>query len=185
MLARCTTDAPADPLFTRRESGDHPLVTRLIASRPRMEPAAASSARPWRSGWGCAVPGPCDSARRRGPRRGFVRRRRGSRREGRRRLARTGAYRVRGRRHRRADAAPRRGAVRGRLQASNGRGVAPAGRHRRRRDPNGVQIQDSALYHVVLDSTSIELDACVEIIVRATESLAQAAAHTSANGSAS
>lgn len=48
-----------------------------------------------------------------------------------------------------------------------------------------VQIQDPALYHVVLDSTSIELDACVEMIARAAESLARAAADTSANGSAS
>jgi hypothetical protein len=35
----------------------------------------------------------------------------------------------------------------------------------------GVQIQDPALYHVVLDSTAIDLDACVEIIARAAECL--------------
>jgi cytidylate kinase len=31
----------------------------------------------------------------------------------------------------------------------------------------GVEIRDSTLYHLVLDSTRIELDACVEIIARA------------------
>jgi hypothetical protein len=40
----------------------------------------------------------------------------------------------------------------------------------------GVQIQDPALYHLVLDSTAIELDACVEIIARAAECLIPASA---------
>jgi cytidylate kinase len=34
----------------------------------------------------------------------------------------------------------------------------------------GVQIQDPSLYHLVLDSTSIEFDACVEIIALAAAS---------------
>lgn len=46
----------------------------------------------------------------------------------------------------------------------------------------GVQIQDPALYHVVLDSTSIEFEACVEMIARAARSLAPAATGPSANG---
>ena len=46
----------------------------------------------------------------------------------------------------------------------------------------GVQVQDPALYHVVLDSTSIEFDACVEIIARAAGCLAQAAEGPFANG---
>ncbi|HUA71377.1 MAG TPA: cytidylate kinase-like family protein [Solirubrobacteraceae bacterium] len=46
----------------------------------------------------------------------------------------------------------------------------------------GVQIQDPALYHLALDSTCIDLDACVEIIARAAESLASHASGTSANG---
>ncbi len=48
----------------------------------------------------------------------------------------------------------------------------------------GVQIQDPALYHVVLDSTSIEFEECVEMIARAAESLARVAAGASANGPA-
>jgi cytidylate kinase len=46
----------------------------------------------------------------------------------------------------------------------------------------GVQIQDAALYHVVLDSTSIEFDACVDMIVRAAEALAPAAGSAPLNG---
>jgi cytidylate kinase len=34
----------------------------------------------------------------------------------------------------------------------------------------GVDIHDSGLYHVVLDSTVIELQACVELIARAAHS---------------
>jgi cytidylate kinase len=49
----------------------------------------------------------------------------------------------------------------------------------------GVQIQDPALYHVALDSTTIEFDACVEIIARAAECVADGAAGPSANGLAS
>ena len=45
----------------------------------------------------------------------------------------------------------------------------------------GVQIQDPALYHLVLDSTAIDVDACVEIIARAASCLAQAAKGPSAN----
>jgi cytidylate kinase len=48
----------------------------------------------------------------------------------------------------------------------------------------GVQIKDPALSHVVLDSTSIELDACVEMIVRAAESLAPATAAAAVSGPA-
>lgn len=48
----------------------------------------------------------------------------------------------------------------------------------------GVQIQDPGLYHVVLDSTSIEFEECVEMIARAAESLARVAASASANGPA-
>jgi hypothetical protein len=39
----------------------------------------------------------------------------------------------------------------------------------------GVDIHDATLYHLVLDSTRIELDACVEIIARAARSLAAGA----------
>lgn len=46
----------------------------------------------------------------------------------------------------------------------------------------GVQIQDPALYHLVLDSTAIEFDACVEMIALAASSLAAAGA--SVNGPA-
>ena len=35
----------------------------------------------------------------------------------------------------------------------------------------GVQIQDPALYHLVLDSTAIDADACVDIIARAAEAM--------------
>jgi cytidylate kinase len=49
----------------------------------------------------------------------------------------------------------------------------------------GVQIQDPALYHVVLDSTSIEFEACVQMIARAAESFGSATAATSTNGPAS
>jgi len=49
----------------------------------------------------------------------------------------------------------------------------------------GVQIKDPALYHLVLDSTAIDFDACVEIIARAAESLAPAAASPSASSPAS
>jgi hypothetical protein len=49
----------------------------------------------------------------------------------------------------------------------------------------GVQIQDPALYHLVLDSTSIELDTCVEMIATAALSLIPAAAATPPNGTAS
>jgi cytidylate kinase len=46
----------------------------------------------------------------------------------------------------------------------------------------GVDIHDSTLYHLVLDSTRIELDACVEMIARAARSLAAAARAPSVNG---
>jgi hypothetical protein len=46
----------------------------------------------------------------------------------------------------------------------------------------GVDIRSSTLYHVVLDSTCIELDACVEIIARAARSLPAGAWSGSANG---
>ncbi len=49
----------------------------------------------------------------------------------------------------------------------------------------GVQIQDPALYHLVLDSTAIELDACVEMIALAASSLAPAATGASVNRPAS
>lgn len=39
----------------------------------------------------------------------------------------------------------------------------------------GVDVHDCGLYHVVLDSTAIELESCVELIVRAARSLAAAA----------
>ena len=48
----------------------------------------------------------------------------------------------------------------------------------------GLQIQDPALYHVVLDSTAIGFDACVEIIVRAARCLAHETAGSSATGPA-
>lgn len=35
----------------------------------------------------------------------------------------------------------------------------------------GVDVDDPALYHLVLDATAIELEACVEVIVRAARSL--------------
>ena len=35
----------------------------------------------------------------------------------------------------------------------------------------GVEVGDSALYHLVLDSTAIDLDVCVELIVRAAQAL--------------
>lgn len=47
----------------------------------------------------------------------------------------------------------------------------------------GVQIQDPALYHLVLDSTAIEFDACVEMIALAARSVAPAAG-VSVNGPA-
>jgi cytidylate kinase len=46
----------------------------------------------------------------------------------------------------------------------------------------GVDIRNLTLYHLVLDSTCIELEACVEIIARAARSLASGARSTSANG---
>jgi cytidylate kinase len=46
----------------------------------------------------------------------------------------------------------------------------------------GVDIRDSTLYHLVLDSTCIEFDACVEIIARAAHSLAAGQWSGSANG---
>ena len=46
----------------------------------------------------------------------------------------------------------------------------------------GVQIQDPAPYHVVLDSTAIGADACVEIIARAADCLASAPTSPSTNG---
>ena len=39
----------------------------------------------------------------------------------------------------------------------------------------GVDIRDSTLYHLVLDSTCVELEACVEIIARAARSMAAGA----------
>jgi hypothetical protein len=48
----------------------------------------------------------------------------------------------------------------------------------------GLQIQDPALYHVALDSTAIDFDACVEIIARAARCLAGGRAIPSGNGSA-
>ena len=46
----------------------------------------------------------------------------------------------------------------------------------------GVDIRDSTLYHVVLDSTRIEFDACVEIIARAARALVSGVSSPSANG---
>jgi cytidylate kinase len=46
----------------------------------------------------------------------------------------------------------------------------------------GVQIRDPALYHLVIDSTSIEPGACVDIIARAAESLEFVAAGMPASG---
>jgi cytidylate kinase len=46
----------------------------------------------------------------------------------------------------------------------------------------GADIHDWRLYHVVLDSTAIELEACVELIVRAARSL-NGARRASLNGS--
>lgn len=45
-----------------------------------------------------------------------------------------------------------------------------------------VQIRDPALYHLVLDSTSIEFDACVEMIALAARSRWVASVETSADG---
>lgn len=46
----------------------------------------------------------------------------------------------------------------------------------------GVDIRDSTLYHLVLDSTCVELDACVEIIARVARSAAPGDRPASANG---
>lgn len=46
----------------------------------------------------------------------------------------------------------------------------------------GVDVRDSTLYHLVLDSTSIELSACVEIIDRAAHSLLAGGRPGSGNG---
>jgi Cytidylate kinase-like family len=46
----------------------------------------------------------------------------------------------------------------------------------------GVDIRDSTLYHVVLDSTRIELEACVEIIARVARPPSSAAGAPSENG---
>lgn len=46
----------------------------------------------------------------------------------------------------------------------------------------GVDIRDSTLYHLVLDSTRIELETCVEIIDRAARSRAPGDRPASANG---
>jgi hypothetical protein len=46
----------------------------------------------------------------------------------------------------------------------------------------GVDIHDSRLYHLVLDSTCVELAACVEIIARAARSLASGAGAPSVDG---
>jgi cytidylate kinase len=46
----------------------------------------------------------------------------------------------------------------------------------------GVSIRDPALYHLMLDSTAIELDACVDIIARAAGSVPTAMAQESMNG---
>ena len=35
----------------------------------------------------------------------------------------------------------------------------------------GIQIRDPSLYHLMIESTSIELEACVEIIARAAHAL--------------
>jgi hypothetical protein len=48
----------------------------------------------------------------------------------------------------------------------------------------GVDIRDSTLYHLVLDSTCIELDACVEIIVRAAHAFAAGPRAGASNGQA-
>jgi cytidylate kinase len=45
----------------------------------------------------------------------------------------------------------------------------------------GVDIRDSTLYHLVLDSTCIELDACVEMIARAARALTSGARSSSAD----
>jgi hypothetical protein len=46
----------------------------------------------------------------------------------------------------------------------------------------GVDIRDSTLYHLALDSTCIELDACVEIIARAARAFPAGAAAGATNG---
>jgi cytidylate kinase len=46
----------------------------------------------------------------------------------------------------------------------------------------GVDIRDSTLYQLVLDSTCIELDACVEIIARAARALGAGAGLGASNG---
>jgi cytidylate kinase len=46
----------------------------------------------------------------------------------------------------------------------------------------GVDVRDPALYHLVLDSTAIEPDDCVELIARAARALGLAAADRSADG---
>lgn len=46
----------------------------------------------------------------------------------------------------------------------------------------GVDIRDSTLYHLALDSTCLEPDACVEIIARAAEALAAGKRSPSLNG---
>jgi cytidylate kinase len=46
----------------------------------------------------------------------------------------------------------------------------------------GVNIRDPALYHVVLDSTAIELEACVEIIALAASAHRTVTAEASMNG---
>lgn len=46
----------------------------------------------------------------------------------------------------------------------------------------GVDVCDPTLYHLVVDATAIELDACVDLIARATRSLRLAAADRSGDG---
>lgn len=46
-----------------------------------------------------------------------------------------------------------------------------------------VDVRDCALYHLVLDSTAIEFDVCVELIARAAEALRLAPAGRSPDGS--
>jgi Cytidylate kinase-like family len=48
----------------------------------------------------------------------------------------------------------------------------------------GVDVNDPALYHLLIDSTSIELDACAELIVRAAESMRLAPVDPSLSGAA-
>jgi hypothetical protein len=47
----------------------------------------------------------------------------------------------------------------------------------------GVDIRDSTLYHLALDSTCIDLDACVEIIARAAQALPSGARTGATDGS--